>query len=61
MFEKCVDSDFALNLQEATIRAMGFMKDLSVCIKEDIDLDEIMKNRMAFIKKRLDSRLFNPN
>jgi hypothetical protein len=52
MFEKCVDSDFALKLQEATIRAMGFMEDLAVCIKEDVDLDEVMQDRMAFIREK---------
>jgi hypothetical protein len=50
MFEKCVDSGFALELQEATIRAMGFMEELSVCVEEKVDLDAILRDRMAFIR-----------
>ena len=52
MFEKCVDSKFALELQEATVKAMVFMENLSVCVEEDVDLDKVLQDKMAFIRKK---------
>jgi hypothetical protein len=52
MFEKCVDSKFSLELQDATIRAIGFMEDLSACINEDVDLSKVMQDRMSYIREK---------
>lgn len=51
-YQKCSDADFSVELMQANLKALSFMENLSVCISETVDLEQIMEDRLEFVKRK---------
>jgi hypothetical protein len=53
LYKLCGDTEFSDQLMDANLKAMDFIQVLAVCTDEQVELKDILSDRMAYVRTRI--------